>query len=65
MNGRIKQKLVLSFDDLENEDNFDVIINCSGLGALKLAGDDSVFPIRGQVSRVLISKLYKLSIQIL
>jgi D-amino-acid oxidase len=29
-----------------------LVVNCSGLGARTLAGDDSVFPIRGQVLRV-------------
>lgn len=30
----------------------DVVVNCSGLGARELAGDGSLFPIRGQVARV-------------
>lgn len=30
----------------------DRVVNCSGLGARELAGDPSVFPIRGQVLRV-------------
>jgi D-amino-acid oxidase len=30
----------------------DVVVNCSGLGASALAGDDSLYPIRGQVVAV-------------
>lgn len=30
----------------------DVIVNCSGLGARELVGDQSVYPVRGQVVRV-------------
>lgn len=30
----------------------DVVVNCSGLGARELVGDDAVFPVRGQVVRV-------------
>nr|ALM22243.1 D-amino acid oxidase [Phyllozyma linderae] len=29
-------------------DEFDAVVNCSGLGALTLVGDDSMYPIRGQ-----------------
>ena len=29
-------------------DDFDAVVNCSGLGALTLVGDDSMYPIRGQ-----------------
>ena len=32
--------------------DFDVIVNCSGLGARTLANDDSVFPINGHIFRV-------------
>ncbi|KAL4447951.1 hypothetical protein ABPG75_005170 [Micractinium tetrahymenae] len=30
----------------------DVLVNCAGLGARQLVGDDSVFPVRGHVLRV-------------
>ena len=33
-------------------EDFDVVVNCSGLGARQLVGDSNVFPIRGQVYRV-------------
>jgi D-amino-acid oxidase len=34
-----------------------LVVNCSGLGARELIGDDSLFPIRGQVLRVAQSNL--------
>lgn len=39
-----------SFSDIS--DDYDIIINCSGLGAKTLAHDSSVFPIRGQIVRL-------------
>ena len=34
------------------EDGVDVIVNCSGLAARELVGDQSVYPVRGQIARV-------------
>jgi len=34
------------------EDGVDAIVNCSGLAARELAGDQSVYPVRGQIARV-------------
>lgn len=39
---------IVDVDRLEHLDG-DVVVNCSGLGASVLAGDDSMYPIRGQV----------------
>lgn len=41
-------------DDVDRLDHVegDVVVNCSGLGASVLAGDDSLYPIRGQVVAV-------------
>lgn len=48
--GCIEQKLIESFREL---DDFDIVINCAGLGARLLTkGDAAVKPIRGQVMRV-------------
>ncbi len=33
-------------------DEYRTVVNCSGIGAKTLAGDDAVYPIRGQVKRV-------------
>ena len=44
--GLITQHKVGSLSELEN---YDVIINCTGLGARKLVGDTSLHPVRGQI----------------
>lgn len=46
---RFERKKITSFGELQT---FDLIINCSGLGAQQLTGDESLVPIRGQVMRV-------------
>lgn len=48
--GRIEKRRIESFDELES---FDLVINCTGLGAQTLVqNDDKLKPIRGQVIRV-------------
>lgn len=47
--GVIKRKFVNNFQELAD---FDVVVNCTGVKARTLAGDDRVQPIRGQVTRV-------------
>ena len=42
----------MKIKDLEELSGFDVIVNCSGLGANQLVGDQTVQPLRGQVMRV-------------
>jgi D-amino-acid oxidase len=42
------KKEIGNFDELSND--YDLIINCSALGARKLCNDDKVIPIRGQVA---------------
>lgn len=44
--GRIEPRSVTSLRDLAAE--APLIVNCAGLGARELAGDDSVVPVRGQ-----------------
>lgn len=44
---KFQQKEISSFDEL---DEFDLIINCSGLGARSLCNDDQLIPYRGQVA---------------
>jgi D-amino-acid oxidase len=34
------------------EDGVDAIVNCSGLAARELVGDESIYPVRGQIVRV-------------
>lgn len=51
--GIIIEKHLNSFSDLINDDkNYDIIINCSGLGSQKLCSDKYLVPIRGQVIKV-------------
>ena len=45
--GRVLPTKVGSLDSLSND--YDIVINCSGLGARDLCRDFSVVPMRGQV----------------
>lgn len=47
--GQIQLKKVASFEELSD---YDVIVNCTGLGSLELVNDKNMHPIRGQVVRV-------------
>lgn len=46
----IIQEKVSSFDKLFKD--YDLAVNCSGLGSRDLVGDTSIFPIRGQVQMI-------------
>ncbi|XP_065055225.1 D-aspartate oxidase-like [Rhopilema esculentum] len=48
-NGKIVEKRINSFSELSD---YDVIVNCTGIGARDLCKDSDVVPIRGQVARV-------------
>ncbi len=50
LGGRILQREVHWLDEAWRESP--VVVNCTGLGARTLVGDDSLFPIRGEVLRV-------------
>lgn len=45
--GRVEIRNVASLQELETES--DIIVNCAGLEAKKLVGDENLFPIRGQI----------------
>lgn len=47
--GYVVKKSVESFDELQ--DKFDVVFNCTGLGAKALCNDYKLVPIRGQVAK--------------
>uniref|UniRef100_A0A336MZ36 CSON010064 protein n=1 Tax=Culicoides sonorensis TaxID=179676 RepID=A0A336MZ36_CULSO len=49
--GRFIRRKVFKLDELTKE-NYDLIINCTGLGSKYLVNDSNVKPIRGQVARV-------------
>ncbi|KAH8329033.1 hypothetical protein KR074_001984 [Drosophila pseudoananassae] len=50
--GLMVRKKVTDLDTFISESEYDVIINCSGLGSRQLLGDNEMYPVRGQVSRV-------------
>ena len=47
--GKVINSKVKSLDELSG---YDVIINCSGIGARELVGDENIIPVRGQVIKV-------------
>lgn len=48
--GQVQQRKVNSLQELSG--SYDVIVNCTGLGAKTLAGDTQLYPIRGQILSV-------------
>ncbi|XP_071089049.1 D-aspartate oxidase-like isoform X2 [Haliotis cracherodii] len=48
--GTVKQRKVKSFQEFVGE--YDVVVNCAGLGAKALTGDEKLQPMRGQMMRV-------------
>ncbi|MEL7006463.1 MAG: FAD-dependent oxidoreductase, partial [Bacteroidota bacterium] len=48
--GKIEFRMIYSLKDLTY--GFDYVINCSGLGAIDLANDKSLYPIKGQLLKV-------------
>lgn len=45
---KFMEKEINSFEEIKNE--FDIVINCSGIGSKKLCGDNNLIPVRGQVA---------------
>lgn len=56
--GNLINKKIVDLDELIRTSDYDVIINCAGLGALELVKDKMVHSIRGQVSRVKANWVY-------
>lgn len=48
--GRIEQRAVSTLAELFGDNR--LVVNCAGLGAREVAGDEAVYPIRGQIIRV-------------
>lgn len=48
--GRVERRLITSLAELKAQNR--LIVNCSGIGARRLAQDEAVYPIRGQILRV-------------
>jgi D-amino-acid oxidase len=55
LGGQIEQRHVSRLSDLIKPGR--LIVNCTGLGAREIAGDEAVYPIRGQIVRVRQPKL--------
>nr|XP_046223333.1 D-aspartate oxidase isoform X3 [Oncorhynchus gorbuscha] len=49
--GQVVKQKVNDLQELSSQ-GYDVIVNCSGLGAKSLVGDSQVYPVRGQVLKV-------------
>ncbi|KAG6944634.1 hypothetical protein JG688_00016986 [Phytophthora aleatoria] len=60
LGGTFEQRRVNALD----EEECDLLVNCSGLAAKELAGDDTVFPIRGQIINVFNPKLNELKVSV-
>lgn len=50
LGGELIQRRVASLGELD--DGVDVVVNCAGLGAIELANDATVYPVRGRIVRV-------------
>jgi D-amino-acid oxidase len=48
--GRIEQRAVSTLAELIGDNR--LVVNCAGLGAREVAGDEALYPIRGQIIRV-------------
>ncbi|KAG1708043.1 hypothetical protein DVH05_024728 [Phytophthora capsici] len=60
LGGTFEHRRVKSLD----EEDCDLLVNCSGLAAKELAEDDTVFPIRGQIINVFNPKLNELKVSV-
>lgn len=50
--GEIVSGRINSFSEVENYGKFDIVMNCTGLGARLLCNDKTLLPVRGQVFKV-------------
>lgn len=50
LGGNILNKKINNFSEVAKD--YDIIVNCTGLGAKTLCDDDNLVPIRGQVIKV-------------
>lgn len=56
--GQLVTGRIDSFSEVGNYGKFDLIMNCTGLGARALCNDRRLTPMRGQVYKVTITLLY-------
>ena len=59
--GKVEQRKLSSLDELSH---YDIVINCSGLGAAELVGDRDLRPVRAQLVLVRAPTSFPLTIQI-
>jgi D-amino-acid oxidase len=52
LGGELEARTVQNLGEVANCGRFDVVVNCTGLGARALLGDDRVKALRGQITRV-------------
>lgn len=57
LGGKMERRNVKALHELA-EEGYDLVINCSGLGARELVADKTVTPIRGQVYKVIDRPIY-------
>lgn len=57
--GKVVQRKIDDIKELTKEMHYQVVVNCTGIGARQLVNDISLVPIRGQVTRVGLIIFYK------
>lgn len=56
--GKLVKRRIQSLKDFSQSSEYDVIVNCTGLGSKTIAGDSKMHALRGQVARVKADWLY-------
>lgn len=59
LGGTCEQRKIENFANFINQCDYDIVINCTGLGARELLNDNLTHPIRGQVMRVKANWMYE------
>lgn len=60
--GKFLQRRIQNVHDFSKSSDFDIIVNCTGLGSKTIAGDSKMHAIRGQVARVKANWIYNVFI---
>lgn len=48
--GKLKKQFIHDISEISSQ--YDIIVNCTGLGSRKLFNDHKIYPVRGQIMRV-------------
>lgn len=59
LGGKCEKRKIVDFENFIKQSDYDIIINCSGLGSRELLNDNLTHPIRGQVMRVKANWVYE------